>query len=209
MRSHLPKALVINRPERPDRRAYIEAHLKALGIEWNIVPAVNRYTPAGGHMNIATRNIWRNHLECWERIAREGRPYLVLEDDANIPAENVAAMLERWNEVEKQPAWHMLYFYSAWTKEGIDFKGICRVSEGSTHGYILNPARALASAEMLALGWRTVYQTGKKDWLTHIDQWLAKCVWTLQDWYCFGTEELVFRVDMGTDTGWKENRIEK
>jgi hypothetical protein len=159
------------------------------------VPAVNTAVPALGFMNIATRNIFRGHLELWERIAREKRPYLVLEDDASFPPWVLPHMQWFYARVQRLE-WSCLYFYSSTTWN------LQRVTSGSTHAYILNPARALGCARHLRDAYDRIARLGRKDWTTHVDQCLRREVWTRPECVCWGTPELVFRVDMGSDTGW-------
>jgi hypothetical protein len=198
----LPKCLVINRPERPDRRDYISRHLSDLGLAFEIVPATNPFTTAGGFMNLATRGAFLSHLQLWERIAREGRMYLILEDDVNIPKQNLDKMSGYLYDARFYGEWHCLYFYSN------NWPGLFRVAEGATHGYILNPANAKASSRELRRQYESWVVRGPKNWETHIDQFLSKVMWRRPEFVCIGTEELIFRVDIGSDTGWKENRIE-
>ena len=199
----LPPILVVNRPERTDRRDYISAHLAGHGLPFEIIPATNPFTTANGFLNLATRGAFLSHMTLWDRIAKENKPYLILEDDANIPASSLPLMIARYEAVQRCHFWHCLYFYSN------PVPGIVRVCEGSTCGYILNPALAPISVAALRSRYESLLVSGPKNWMTHIDQWLAKDLWKRHDFFCYGSEELVFRVDMGSDTGWKEHRVEK
>jgi hypothetical protein len=193
------KCLVINRPERSDRRIAMEKHLTGMGLEWEMIPALNSHVPAGGFQNLSTRGIFWNHLECWERIAKDRRRYLILEDDARIL--DLGKVEERYATVTTIPVWHALYLYGGDT-------WLPRIHAGATHGYFINPDRAPEMVRMLIQQEREIYVTGKKDWQSHIDHWLDQKIWRA-GWRCHGSEELIVQeAGWGSDTGWRQGRVE-
>ncbi|WP_339037600.1 glycosyltransferase family 25 protein [Bradyrhizobium symbiodeficiens] len=100
--------LVINLPERNDRRKEIQKELSRIGWEATFLPAV-KPADAGTFPSIGARGCFLSHLEALERAQRlDAREVFLLEDDLNFDL-NFAA---RWPSIKSaldQREWSMFY----------------------------------------------------------------------------------------------------
>ncbi|GAB4265021.1 MAG: hypothetical protein Kow0013_12740 [Pararhodobacter sp.] len=91
------RIVVINLPERADRRRGLEAELRKIGLSLShpsvvLFPAI-RPQAAAGFPSIGAHGAFRSHLGVLERMLAEGwRRILVLEDDMGLAADSAARL---------------------------------------------------------------------------------------------------------------------
>jgi hypothetical protein len=197
--SHLiPKALYLNRPDRRDRRAFMEDQLDAVGVRYERVNAPLA-DEAGGFMAKAGRANFLSHVEMIERVARDNYGYLILEDDAIIGnIYDVASAIRLMNE--KGDDWAVLYFYGVPERQGQTVERVRHLTD--VLAYIVNPPWAARLAGLLREKYEWIVHHGPKDWSTYIDSYFCH---ELQDQIpCFGTQCCVTqdRNRFGSNTGW-------
>jgi hypothetical protein len=194
----IPKALYLNRPDRPDRRAFMEGQLSAFDVQYERVNAPPA-DKAGGFRAKAGRANFLSHIEMIERVARDNCVYLILEDDAIIlNIHNVASAICLMHE--KGDDWAVLYFYGAPERRGQTVERVQHVTD--VHAYIVNPAWASRLAGLLRKRYEWIVHHGPKDNSTYIDQYFYR---ELQFQIpCFGTQCCVTqdRNRFGSNTGW-------
>jgi len=196
--SKMPKVLYINRAVRSDRRFSMEKQLKESGFQFERIDAP---TPdrAIGFLNRATRGAFLSHLELIERIARETREYIILEDDVSIrDRQRMALAIARIRREE----WACLYFYGASSLRRI--YGIVDV-----HAYLINPQWASNIAGALRERYNALSLSGPKDSSTCIDQYIAHHLQHLLPYWGMSACVIQNRKKFGSDTGWMGNKREE
>jgi len=196
----LPRALYLNRPDRIDRKAYMEEQLTRLGFDFERVNAPV-LAERGRFQSVGARGSFLSHIEILNRVAKEGREMLVLEDDVVI--EDVDAMREAIDLLHaKGDDWVFLYFYGlppAPQTMVVPVVGVLNV-----HGQLVNPAHAHRLSIELLKRYLWVEFNGQADLDTYVDQYLADEVQhRLPFW---GTQEII-RQDFerfGSNTNWRE-----
>ncbi|WP_029674707.1 glycosyltransferase family 25 protein [Bradyrhizobium japonicum] len=100
--------VVINLPERNDRRREIQKELSRIGWEAIFLPAV-KPPDAGTFPSIGARGCFLSHLEALERALRLNAPELyLLEDDLNFDINFLAQWASIKSELD-QKEWSMFY----------------------------------------------------------------------------------------------------
>ena len=195
-----PKILYINRAVRTDRRQFMERQLKQLGLQFERIDAPTPEKP-NGFFNRSMRGSYLSHLELIERIAREMREYIIMEDDALI--KSLHQMVIGISRIQ-QEEWACLYFYGA-----PDLRRIYGITD--VHAYLVNPIWAAKIAGALREKYDAVASlpsSPHKDTSTCVDMVIAH---NLQYWIPFwGMNACVIqdRGKFGSDTGWMIGRKE-
>jgi len=194
----IPEVLYLNRPDRPDRRAFMEGQLNAVGVLYERVNA----PPAdeeGGFMMKAGRANFLSHVKMIERVARENYGYLILEDDAIILSiHDVASAIRLMHE--KGDDWAVLYFYGVPERQGQTVERVKQVME--VLAYTVNPSWAVRLAGLLRERYEWIVHHGPNDWSTYIDHYFSH---ELQNQIpCFGTQCCITqdRNRFGSNMGW-------
>lgn len=128
-----PPVFVINLPESDERRTAITERLDALGVAFDIFPAVNGKTLSAAEManydeakriRLFGKGLTRGEIGCylshyrlWQRIIDEDLPCaLIMEDDA-VPEADFPVVLDQIMAIS-EPSWDMLRFFGGKNRKG-------------------------------------------------------------------------------------------
>ncbi len=102
------QVLVINVLERTDRLQRIESHLKSLGIDYEVVKAIDKYDlpeSKNTFLSLDVERIWRSHLECLKLASKYHNGYtMIVEDDAKLHfnSNELASIVSEISKIELQ-----------------------------------------------------------------------------------------------------------
>lgn len=201
------KILYINRFDRLDRDVKMKAQLDGLKLEYERVEAT-MFKEAGGFQNCAFRGNFYDHIRLMERIAVERRQYVIFEDDTVISNEfypGVWRMETALTQILKFPDWCFLHFYKETAVQNQKLL-MQRMNSLAMNAYTINLDRANEIVEVLRKAYESIYKGPKLLWQGAIDQWCRLNVWPR--FPAYGIDNTCLQGDMGSDTGWREHKVE-
>lgn len=174
-------ALVINLKSSTDRLAYQKTQLESLGIDYEIIEAVdasqldeNFYQEKSMSWE---RPLRRSELACclshvlaWKTVIKEDRPYLILEDDAILHKDTPSAL----SALSKQGNYDCVNFETRNRKKIIN-KTKIPLSEAYTLSKIIHNKSGAAAYLLWPSGAQILYNYYKKNGAAMADAILANC----------------------------------
>jgi len=202
------KVLYLNLASRPDRDKFQREQLERLGIPYERVEAT-LFDTAGGFQNRAFRGSFYDHLQQIKRIAAEQVPYVILEDDTVISNEfydPVWRMEEALLQVHRLDSnWCFLHFYKETAVQNQKML-MQRMNSLAMNAYTVNVRRAGEVAAVLSFGYDKLLRGPKNLWQSAIDQHCRLHVWP--KYPCYGIDNTALQGNFGSDTGWREHRVD-
>jgi len=201
------KILYINRFDRPDRDAKMKAQLDRLLLPYERIEAT-MFKEAGGFQNCAFRGNFFDHVRLMERIAVEKQPYVIFEDDTVIQNEfydPVWRMEMALAMISKFPDWCFLHFYKETAVQQQKML-MQRMNSLAMNAYTINLRKADVICQTLKKAYESIYAGPKLLWQGAIDQYCRLNVWPR--FPAYGIDNTCLQGDMGSDTGWREHKVE-
>lgn len=202
------KVLYLNLASRPDRDKFQREQLERLGIPFERVEAT-RFENACGFQNCAFRGNFYDHVRMINRISLEQTPYVILEDDTVISNEfydPVWRMEEAFLQVHRlDPNWGFLHFYkeAALQNQKMLMTRMCSLA---MNAYTVNVKRAGEIATVMSTAYDKLLRGPKQLFQSAVDQFCRLHVWP--QYACYGIDNTALQGSMGSDTGWREHRVD-